>query len=148
MNATHRRSGEHVEQSPPTRAHGEASLVQVWLDGLEDAFGELHPGAFQVQDELGLGGRRGQQLDQVQSRAPRCSELPAIPQDRDRAGRLEMPDLEPASVEADVSFYKGRSEAFRGPESGQAVSGAVCDEKRGLPSRGARRRWPAHRGRV
>jgi hypothetical protein len=38
-----------------------------------------------------------------------------------------VPDLEPAPIEADVSFYKGRLEALCGVEIEKAVPGAVCD---------------------
>jgi hypothetical protein len=60
-----------------------------------------------------------------------------------------VPDLEPAPIEADVSFYKGRLEALCGVEIEKAVPGAVCDEERAQPVLAdARRGRPAQRARV
>jgi hypothetical protein len=76
-------------------------------------------------------------------------ELPPISENRDWPGRLQGPDLEPAPIEADVSFYKGRLEALRGVEIVKPVPGAVCDEERAQPILAdVRRGWPAHCARV
>jgi hypothetical protein len=61
-------------------------------------------------------------------------ELPPIPENRDWPGRLQVPDLEPAPIEADVSFYKGRLEALRGVEIVKPVPGAVCARNGRSPS--------------
>jgi hypothetical protein len=105
----------------------EPSLAKVGLDRAEDTLSQSLPRPLQIQHELGVdrGGR--EQLVQTQARAPRRLELPPIPENRDWPGRLQVPDLEPAPIEADVSFYKGRLEALCGVEIEKAVPGAVCD---------------------
>lgn len=126
--------GERLEQPPATRAHGEPAPAQVWPDGVEDTLGKAQPRSLQIQHELRRGGSRGEQLVQVQPRAPRRLELPAIPKDRQRPDRLQVADLEPAAEETDVSFDQRSAEAFRRPQVGEAVARAVRDEERGPPA--------------
>jgi hypothetical protein len=149
MNPADRRTGEGLEQSPPTGADREPSLPEVRLELTKHALTQTPSRALQVEDELGLRIRCRQQLVQVQPPAPLRFELPAIPENRDRPGRLQVPDFESASIEADVSFYKGRLEALRGAKVGEPVPSAVRDEKRARPAVvELRQEWPAHRGRV
>jgi hypothetical protein len=149
VHATHRCVGEGLEQSPPAGGDGEASLRQVGRERMDDALGESLPWALQIEQELRLGGRGGKQLFQTKLRAPRRLKPPPIPENRDRPGRLQVPDLEPASIEADVSFYKGRLEALCGAKVREAIPGAVCDEERARPVVAqARQGWPPHRRRV
>jgi hypothetical protein len=149
MDAAHGRAGEGLEHSPPAGAHGELPLSQVRLDRTKDVLGQSLPRALQVQHQLRLGGRGREQLVQAELSAPRRSELPPIPENRNRSGCLQVPDLEPAPVEADVSFYKGRLEALCGVEIGEAIPGAVCHEERAQPVLAeVREEWSAHRARV
>lgn len=82
---------------------------------------------------------------QLQSRPPRRHDLPAIPQDGQRACRLQVTDLEPSAVEPDVGFRERRAEVLSCPQVGEAVACAVCDEERVLPAGGElRRELPTH----
>jgi hypothetical protein len=149
MNAAHGCSCEGLEQSPRARAHGKTSLAQVWLDRTEDMLGKSLPRPLQVEHELSLGGHGREQLLQAQLPAPRRLELPSIPKNGDRPGRLQVPDLQPAPIEADVSFYKGRLEELCGVEIGETIPGAVRDEERAPPVLAeARQGRLAHRARV
>jgi hypothetical protein len=149
VHAAHGGALEGLEQPPPARADGEPSLGQVRLELTEDEVGQSLPRAFEIEHELGLRGRGREQLSQTQLGAPRRLEPPPIPENRDRPSGLQVPDLEPAAVKPDVSFYKGRLEALCGVEVGEAVPGAVCDEERAQPvGAEARQGWPVHRRRV
>jgi hypothetical protein len=149
MNAAYRGSRERLEQSPPARADGEPSGIQIRLELAEYPLGQSLSRAFQVEHQLGLAGCGREQLVQGEPRAPPASELPAIPENRDRPRRLQVSDFEPAPIEPDVSLYKGRLEALRGLEAGKAVPSTVRHEERARPAVVERRRgWPAHRPRV
>jgi hypothetical protein len=149
VNTAHGCSREGLEQPPRARAHGKPSLAQVWRDRTEDLLGQSLPRALQVEHELSLGGHRREQLLQAQLRPPRRLELPSIPKHRDQPSRLQVPDLEPAPVEADVSFYTGRLEELGGVEIGETIPGAVRDEERAhLVLAAGRQGRLAHRARV
>ena len=149
MNPAYRRTGEGLEQSPPAGADGEAPLPQVRLELTDHALGQSPSRPLQIEYELGLRSRCREQLVQAEPAAPRCSNLPAIPENRDRPGRLQVPDFESAPIEADVSFYKGRFEALGVSKIGELVPSAVRDEERARPTVvELRQEWPAHRGRV
>jgi hypothetical protein len=93
VNAAHRCAGEGLEQPPPARADSEPPLGQVRLDLAEDELGQSLPGALQIEHELGLRVRGSQQLFEAQLPTPRRYELPPIPENRDRPGRLQVADL-------------------------------------------------------
>jgi hypothetical protein len=130
VDATDGRAGERLEQRPATRAHREPSAVEVRLEQAQDVRGQSWPRPLQVEDELRLVGRRLQQSRELELRSPPGANLPAIPEKRKRPGRLEVPDFEPAPMQAYVSLYKGRSEAFRRPQVAEPVPPAVGDEER------------------
>jgi hypothetical protein len=149
MNAAYGCAGERLEQPPPAGTHGEPALAQVRLELAEDVVGQSLPRPLQVQYQLGVRGRGREQLVQLQSPAPRRLELPPIPENRDRPGGLQVPNLQPAPIEADVSFYKGRLEALCGAEIGEVIPGAVRHEERAQSVvADVREEWPAHRARV
>ncbi|HEX2434533.1 MAG TPA: hypothetical protein VHI55_11360, partial [Gaiellaceae bacterium] len=68
-------------------------LGQVRLDLAEDELGQSLPGALQIEHELGLRVRGSKQLFEAQLPTPRRLELPPIPENRDRSGRLQVADL-------------------------------------------------------
>ena len=133
VDAPNRNIGEWLEQSPPAGTDSEAPLWEVRPDRVQNAPAQLRPGAFEVEQELGLGSRGGKEVVQQQSRAPGGGELPAIPEDGERPDRLEMPHLEPATVEADVRLDEGDSELLGRLQVKESVSGAVRDEERAAP---------------
>jgi hypothetical protein len=145
VDTTDRCAGEGLEQSPPAGADGESSLGQIRLDRTEDLLCQLPPWALQVEHQLCLGGGGGEQLVQTEPWAPRRLELPPVPENRDRAGRFQVPDLQPAPIKVDVSFYKGRLEALRGAEIGEAIPGSMRDQERAVVVEVGR---AAHRARV
>jgi hypothetical protein len=139
-------AGEGLEQSPPAGAGGESSLGQIRLDRTEDLLCQLPPWTLQVEHELCLGGGGGEQLVQTEPwAAPRRLEPPPVPEDRNRAGRFQVPDFQPAPIKVDVSLYKGRLEALRGAKIGEAIPGSMRDQERAVVVEVAR---AAHRARV
>jgi hypothetical protein len=88
MDAAHGGGFEGLEQSPPAGANRESPRVQIRLELTEHELGELLPRAFQVEDELCVLGCGREEIAQGEARAPPASELPAIPQNRDRPRRL------------------------------------------------------------
>lgn len=151
VHAADRGTGEALEQHPAARTHCEPSLAEVGLDRVEDVCGQPDSRALQVHYELRLSGGRCQQGMQLELGPPPRAKLPAIPEEGNRAGCLQVSDLEPAPVQADVSFYKGRSELFCRPEIAEAIPRAVCDEERPSAREVGRvrpERRPIHRPRV
>ena len=75
----------------------------------------------EVEKELGLVTRCGEQLVELQSRAPARDDLPPIPEYGQGAYRLEVTDIEPSSVEGPNVASRartGRSRLPTGPRGG------------------------------
>ena len=149
VHAANRVAHERVEHAPAAGANRESTATEVRLDGSEGEDRESLVSSFEVEHELCLVGRRGEQLVQLQSWPPRRYDLPAIPQYGQRACRLQVTDLEPSAVEPDVGFRERRTEVLSCPQVGESIACAVRDEERVLPAVGEpRRELPTHLGGV
>ena len=145
VHAAYRVTRERVEHAPAAGTDRESAATEVGLDGREGESRESLVSSLEVEHELCLVGGRGKQLVQLQSRPPRRHDVPAIPQYGQRAGRLQVTDLEPSAVEPDVGFDESRAEVLNCPQVGEAVARAVRDEERVLPAGGEpRRELPTH----
>lgn len=132
--ASNRDAAEGVEHAPVPRAHREPASIEVRLERCQDVSDEPVVSSFQVEHELGRGRRRGEQLRKPKPRVPRGDDLPAIPEERKRSDGLQVADLEPPAVEADVGFDERLAEAFSCPQVCEPVAGAMRDEKRVSPA--------------
>jgi hypothetical protein len=130
VHGSDRKPRERLEQLPPTRADGEAASAQIRANGLAHSFGQPDPRALEVEHELGLRRGRAQQLGQEEPRAPRRREPPAVPENRQRADRLQVPNLEAPVIEPDVSLDERAAEQLRCAEVVDAVAGPVGDQER------------------
>ena len=84
----------------------------------------------EVEQELRLGRGRLEQLREPEAPAPRRRELPAVPEDRERADGSQVPYLETPEMEADVRFDELDAEQLGGAQVRDAVPRAMRDEER------------------
>jgi hypothetical protein len=94
--------------------------------------------ALEVEHQLGARAGGGEQLVEHHPRRPGRRELPAVPQDRDRADGLAVADLEAPCEQMYVSLDEPETQGFRRPQALEIVPGPVGDDER-------RRRARAHR---
>ncbi len=78
-------------------------------------------------------GARAEQLREDERAAKRRGELPAIPVERHRSDRLEMPHLRTPAEQPDVGLDEGDAESLRVTQLVEAVSRAVRDDERRAP---------------
>ena len=121
--------GERLEQTPVLRAHGQPVAPPTRFERRQHAGGQPAVMTLEIQHQLGAGGRLGQQLVQEQPGSPRRSELPAVPQDRDRPDRLAVADLEAAAEEVDVSLDERDAQPLGRAEPFEVVARPVGDDE-------------------
>lgn len=147
--AANGQAGEGVEHAPVAGADRESAAAEMWFESRQDARDEPFPASLEVEHELCLGGRGAEQFRQLESRQPRRHDLPAIPEDGQRAHRLQMADFEPPVVEPDVGFDERGADSLSCPQVDEPIACAVRDEERVLPAyEKARRGHVTHSQRV
>ena len=99
-----RTAHEPVEHAPAARTDRESSATEIRLDRREHPRCESLVSPFEVEHELCLVTRRGEHLVQLQSRTPRCDDLPPVPEYGQGAYGLQVTDLEPPAEEPNVSL--------------------------------------------
>ncbi len=73
-------------------------------------------------------GAGEQILDAVEA-PPRRRERPAVPVDRQRARRLQVPQLEPAAPQVEIGLDDVGARVLRGAQVRRVVPGAVRDQQ-------------------
>jgi hypothetical protein len=105
---------ERLEQRPASRAdRHHASCAQKWPDRFEGALGQAAVPALQVEHKLRFGSDRPQQVSEEESRSERACELPAVPENRHPADRLQVAHLDPPSEEVQVCLDHADAERLR-----------------------------------
>ena len=127
---SHRKVRERLEERFRPRADREPALRQKRADRARDEVGERPVPSLQIEHQLGLGSRLQQQLVEAQAPGPRCGESPAVPEERQRADALEVPNVDPASEEAEISFDERDAETFGVAQRVEMVASAVRDHER------------------
>ena len=126
---------KRLEQRPVARADGDARRLSAG-DCLRDAAREADVTALEVEHQLGARRRGGQQRLEPQARLPSGRQPPAVPQHRERAQRLEVPDLDAAAPQVQISLDEPRRQRLGASQDAQVVAGAVGhDERCGHPDR-------------
>ena len=134
--SSHRKVGERLEERFRPRADREPPLRQERGDVACDEVGERRVPSLQIEHQLGLGSRLQQQLVEAQAPGPRCGESPAVPEERQRADALEVPNVDPASEEAEISLDERDAETFGVAQRVEMVASAVRDHERPSGRRG------------
>jgi hypothetical protein len=118
---------EGLEEPPAARANSHGSTAR---QRIEHELGKSRVPPFEVQQELGLRARSCEQAAQFESRRERVRKPPFVPEDRQRAGCLQMAYLEPPSPHPYISFDEGDTELLGLVKTCQVVSGAMSDDER------------------
>jgi hypothetical protein len=82
--------------------------------------------AFEIEHQRGIRCRGAQQ----QSRRARRRQVPAVPEDREWAQRLEMPHLQRPAEQVHVSLDETRASQRGTAELCEVVAGAMGDDER------------------
>jgi hypothetical protein len=104
---------ERLKRAPAAGADGDSSPgPQARLERLRDAGAQAPAPAFQVEDELCLDAERAEELSEGEPRRERIRKRPAVPQDRERPGGLEVAHLESAAEQVHVRLDRAYPEAL------------------------------------
>jgi len=131
---------ERLEEPPAARANGDGSPAR---QRSEHEFAESPVPPFEVQQELSLRASSGEQTVELEARRERVRKSPFVPEDRQRAGRLQMAYLEPPSPQPHIGFDEGDTELLGLVKTCQVVSSAMSDDERHICRLAVRRAEPA-----
>lgn len=143
VDTSNRGVGKRLEQPPPAGTDREPAHAEVRPDDVENLLAEPDPRPLEVEQELGSGGGGIEELVKLESRSPGGGQLPSIPEDRERPDGLQVPDLEPLAIEADIGFDERGAERLGSPQVGETITRAMGNQERvapvfGRPERGRR----------
>lgn len=118
---------ERIQQRAAPRANRDGATFG---QGIEDELGEARVATLEIQQELRAVARLGKDMAQFEPRRERVGEPPPVPQDRQRACRLQVPHLEASSPEPHVDLDEIHTEFLGLAQAYEVVSRAVGDDER------------------
>lgn len=120
---------ERLEQARRSHADRERALGQERRDRSGHQGAQTPAPPLQVEHQLGPRLRRTQEVVQRQAGHPGTSDVPPVPEQRQRTDALEVAYLDASAEEPEVSFDERDAKALCVVQRVEPVAAAVCDHK-------------------
>jgi hypothetical protein len=122
-------SAERLEQRPTSRTDCDARHGWHLAERLEHELREAVIATLEIEHQLCRRRERRQQVAEDETPRERIRQLPAIPEDRQRADRLQVPDFSATAKQSYVGLDECDAEGLRFVKAVEVVPGAMRDEE-------------------